>query len=351
MLCLYCAAPLVPANESLAHVVPESLGGRLAGRAICCATCNNGFSPLESICALRLAGPSGVIGACKGDGTPISGVVELDGSMFQAESGGMYEEAPPPKDRGRVWPLPARADRQVTLVAAMLRQRRLPPRAIVDGRFALQDALATDEPPPRLANPGAGVPIAMEWGDLDTSRVMVKSACELLAYSSPALARLPCLASALRFARYGLGRFHVAIDTSTQGSELPHIDAPYVHSLDVWTRREALYYRFGLFSELRFVGALTSRWSGPPLRLSYSFDCREPRNCRHDVRDGDGDAVVEKSQRLRDRELAKASERLSQTMRESVRLPDAYRAEALSREDLYAGVCEIFKRRPWRTTS
>lgn len=200
LLCFYCAAPLTEANRSLAHVVPNSLGGRLASFEICCASCNNSFTSIESECAARLAAPGATLGARKGDGKAISATIHVDGAKFRASGSAMHEEAPPPSENGRVWALPAELESQISWLAVALRQHKLPPEALLDGTLRIVDA-PPEPDPPGLTNPDAGVGIEMSWGDPLTKRLMVKCACELLAHAKPDLARAAELRATRRHPR------------------------------------------------------------------------------------------------------------------------------------------------------
>ena len=266
MLCLYCLDELGPHNVSWAHVFPDALGGRLQSDKICCHPCNNSFSAVESTCAAILAPVGAMMKARRGDGRPVEAEFEHDGRLFRAGDGGMFEEAPPPTDRGRRWELPASDDRQVSMAVTILRQRRLPPEALIDGRVQIIDG-GPEPAPLGLTNPQAGVTTNMEWGFPAASRLQLKIACDLLAHSRPDLARTHSLGAAARFARHGLGDFRVSFDSSTEGSRLPEVQAPYRHMIEVWTRRGCVHVRLGLFTELRFVSTLTTDWNGPSFRI------------------------------------------------------------------------------------
>jgi hypothetical protein len=286
--------------------------------------------------------------ARRGDGRPIEASFEIDGRRFRIGEGGMFEEAPPPTDRGTRWPLPAHDDRQVSIVVAMLKQRRLPPEAIIDGHFEVVDA--PPEPDPQgLADPQAPVSMGMEWNYPAARRLQFKMACDLLAHSRPEFARAEKLRPARDFARHGVGDFRLAFDASTDASRLPEVSAPYRHVLEVWTHRRVLHTRFALFSELRFVGTLTTHWDGPPFRISHSFNCLAPNETSLELGDGDGDAVVNRSPRLARAELLEASARLSATMKRLTTNVVAYRAEALTIEELYRRIKPLFDADPWKT--
>jgi len=348
MLCLYCPDELGAHNLSWAHVFPEALGGRLLSEKICCDPCNHSFTEIESPCAAVLAPVAAMMKARRGDGRPVQAEFEHDGRRFRAGDGGMYEEAPAPTDKGRRWALPASDDRQVSLLMTMLRQRQLPPEAIVDGRVQVVDA--PPEPDPSgLTNPDAGVTTNMEWGFPEADRLQFKIACDLLAHSRPDVARLSCLQQAATFARHGLGNVRISFDSTTEGSKLVEVQAPYRHVIEVWTRGRCLYARLGLFTELRFVTTLTTAWDGPPLRISHSFNCLEPRDTTVEHGEGDGDFVVGTSRAHARSELLKASARLSETMKTLTAEVRAYRAEALTTEELHRRVKLEFERKPWRT--
>jgi len=348
MRCLYCPDELGPHNRTWAHAFPDGLGGRLLSDAICCHPCNTSFTSIESPCIVGLAPLGAMAKARRGDGTPIVATFEHEGRRFRVADGGMFEEAPPPTENGRKWALPASENRQVTLVMTMLRQRRLPPEAIIDGRCPIVDG--PSEPDPHgLTNPEAGVPTNMEWGYPAAKRLQFKIACDLLAHSRPDVARSDTLRPAWAYARHGVGDFHVPFDSSTEGSRLDEVASPYRHVIDVWTHGRSLHARLGLFTELRFVGTLTSTWDGPSLRISYSFNCLDPADLRIEHGDGDGDFVVRKSPRVAHEELLEASSRLSATMKRLTTDIRAYRAEALGVDDLYRRIKPEFDLKPWKT--
>jgi len=348
MLCLYCPDELGPHNRSLAHVIPDALGGRLQSDEICCHPCNNSFTAIESPSIAVIAPVSAMMKARRGDGSPIEAEFEHDGRRFRVADGGMFEEAPPPTDRGRQWAIPANDDRQVSMVTTMLKQRRLPPEAIIDGRLAVRDAPA--EPDPHgLTNPDAGVTRNMEWGFPATKRLQFKIACDLLAHSRPDLARSNILRPAWVYARHGIGDFHVPFDSSTTGSGLDEVSAAYRHVIEIWTRGSSLHARLGLFTELRFVATLTTCWDGPAFRISYSFNCLNPKDMSVAFGDGDGDFVVRKSSDGAHRELLDASARLSDTMKRLTPDVRAYRADALPLDELYRRIKPAFDSKPWAT--
>ena len=69
MRCIYCGSE--PAGVIRpAHVVPEGMGGRLAGTSTVCNACNNSFSGIEGIACERLAPYGGAVGALRGDRKP-----------------------------------------------------------------------------------------------------------------------------------------------------------------------------------------------------------------------------------------------------------------------------------------
>jgi hypothetical protein len=346
MICLYCLDALGPHNKSWAHVFTHALGGRLVSDKICCKGCNHSFTAIEAPCVETLAPVGGMLDARKGDGTAIETNFEHEGRLFRARDGGMFEEAPAPSDRGRRWALPADEGRQVDVMIQMLRQRRLPPEALRDGRVKIVDAPAEDEPT-ELRDPNAGVSTPMEWGRPASKRMHVKIACDLLAYVDADLARRNSLGSARGYARHGTGDLHIPADSDTEGSGLPEIDAPYRHVIDVWTNRRSLHARLGLFTELRFATTLTNEWDGPPFRISYSFDCRDPARLLLERGEGDGDIVVRKSDRVARAQLLEASARLSATMKTLTPNPVAYRAEALTDDEFYRRVKDRFERKPW----
>lgn|GEM_PF-5624640 len=347
MRCLYCPAELGAHNETLAHVFADALGGKLCSPEVCCASCNNSFTGVESRCVNALAVVGALLGARKGDGTPIEASFEHEGRRFRARAGSMLEEAPPPTDKGRRWPLPADGRKQVDQVIRALRERKLPPEALNDGRMSLADA-ADDEEPEGLRDANAGVSTPMEWGFAEAKRMQIKIACELLAHSRADVARNESLREACAYARNGRGDWHVPFDSSTSGSGLPEVAAPYRHAVDVWTNNRCLHSRLTLFTELRFVATLTSAWEGPSLQLSYSFDCRDPAEICVEHGNQDGAMLIRKSARVSHSELLEASARLSETMKMLTPNPIAYRAESLSQGEFYRQVKQKFDLKPWQ---
>lgn len=346
MRCLYCPDELGPDNRSFAHVFPNGIGGRLRSDGICCHSCNNSFTEIESQCLRALAPVGAMMKARRGDGQPIETVFDHDGRRFRVSNGGMFEEAPPPSDKGRKWELPADESRQVTQVVTMLQQRRMPPEAIIDGTLLLVDAPPAPTPG-GLSHPELGVTVNMEWDYPAARRLQFKIACDLVAYSMPDVARSDRLRPAVEFARHGVGDYRVAFDASTQGTRLPEVAAPYRHVIEVWTHGTCVHTRIGLFTELRFVGTLTSSWDGPQFRSSYSFNCVDPKDTRVERDAGDGDFVVKRSARLAHAELLEASARLSDTMRILTTDVQAYRAEALTVDELYRRIKPTFDSTPW----
>ena len=65
--------------------------------------------------------------------------------------------------------------------------------------------------------------------------------------------------------------------------------------------------------------------------------------------DGDGDFVVRKSSDGARRELLDASARLSDTMKRLTPDVRAYRADALSLDELYRRIKPAFESKPWAT--
>lgn len=340
MRCLYCEAPLEGVVRP-AHVIPEGMGGRLASTSTVCNDCNNSFARIEGIACQRLATQGALVGALRGDREPITAVVTLEGSTYRAGRGRMDELAGPPTDRGRVYPMPARREDQIKVVVSALRARHLPPEALLDGRFKLEEAAAVAPIGETQAEP---VEVSMAWCDRATKRVMTKAALELLAHLFPNEATRPELEGVRRFARYDEGDFFAGVDTSTAGAGLPLLDAPYVHAIEVWTAGMRCHYRMILFTELRFVGTLAEVRIGKALRSSYSFDVKDPANRRVIAESGDGATLVNKSQRVRQRELDVALEKLEE-LNWSTSARRRVRAPPPSFKDLYPDVVRAMGKR------
>ena len=43
MTCYNCHAPLTEANQSIEHIIPQSIGGRLVSATLLCKSCNNWY--------------------------------------------------------------------------------------------------------------------------------------------------------------------------------------------------------------------------------------------------------------------------------------------------------------------
>src|SRR5262249_10727580 len=145
-----------------------------------------------------------------------------------------------------------------------------------------------------------GVPLV--WGDRITKRVMTKVALKLLAYFCPNDVCQPELEAARRFARYDDGDesdFRAGFDGFTDGAGLPHVEEPLFHGIDIWTHHHKFHYRMTLFGEVRFVGTLTTAWSGLPVSAGYTFDIRNPATHTLDYQPRDGAALVNKTRRVR----------------------------------------------------
>lgn len=132
--CIYCGCTLKVKTKA-AHVFPEGLGGRLATKTTVCDDCNNSFSNIEGQVCVRLAQLGAISGARRGDRKHIETKVEFQGSTWRLENGRMDEMAGPPREKGRVTPLPARREDQVATIARALKTQGLPPEAMLDGRF------------------------------------------------------------------------------------------------------------------------------------------------------------------------------------------------------------------------
>lgn len=336
MQCIYCLRDLVGTIRP-AHIVPDGMGGRLTSTSTVCNECNNSFCGIEGVACRRLAAQSAMLGGLRGDREPITATVELNGVRYRAAGGRVDELAPPPMDRGTVWPMPARREDQVGRIVAALRARRLPAEAMLDGRFILEPAGEVPSQPDLQAAP---VESSFIWGDRVTKRVMTKIAVELLAHLRGDEARRPELNAARRFARYDDGELRAGVDTSTEGARLPLVSAPFVHGIDVWSSGAFLNYRMILYTEVRFAGLLTDAWQGPRIRCGYSFDIRDPATRLVAVEDGDGPPLVNKSRRVRERELEVALARV-EALNFATAERRMIRAAAPNAEDLYPDVAEV----------
>jgi hypothetical protein len=187
----------------------------------------------------------------------------------------------------------------------------------------------------------------MTGGDPPTKRLMIKVACEHIAYHDPTLGRASELDDARMYARYGTGDFRIVIDASTEGSKLRNVDRPFVHASEVWSRNGSLNHRFTLFTYWTFAGILTKNWQGPKIRYLYGFDCTNPKEAVVLPADGDGDALVQMSPHVSNRALLERAAQLSEALRAYTPKVNAYRAAALTTKELYDGVCELFSREPW----
>lgn len=335
--CIYCGRALnVPTKP--AHVFPEALGGRLKSTTTVCDECNNSFSDIEGEVCRRLAGMGALVGARRGDRTHVSTVVEHDGSKWRTEDGRMYELAGPPRDKGRIIPLPARYEDQVATIGAALCSRHLPPEAMLDGRFAIEpEAEALPVEPQQQREP---VECNVDWGDAVSKRVMIKIAVELLAYFDSEAARLPEVERARRFARYGDGHemdFRVGPDTTTNGAGISHVDALWFHGMDVWSSGRKLNYRLVLFSHICLVGTITGNWTGPTISASYTFDFTDPSKQAHAREFRDGATLVNKSRRVRDKENQDAIDEVAKKNFETA-IGKRVRAPEPSVEELYPHV-------------
>ncbi len=224
--CIYCSCTLKVQTKP-AHVFPEGLGGRLATTTTVCDDCNNSFSNIEGQVCLRLAAMGAFAGARRGDRKYVSTEIEFQGSKWRLENGRMDEMAKPPREKGRINPLPARREDQVATVARALKSRGLPAEAMLDGRFTQEEE--PDVPPvePLQTEP---VEHGFNWGDRISKRVMIKIAIELLAYFDPDAARSPELDRARRFARYDDGSemdFRAGPDIETLGAGIPRVEATW----------------------------------------------------------------------------------------------------------------------------
>jgi hypothetical protein len=343
--CIYCGQTLTLTTRP-AHIFPEGLGGRLAATTTVCDECNNSFSDIEGDACVRLATMGAFRGARRGDRRYIKAVVEYQGSRFRVENSRMDESAKPPRNKGREWPMPARREDQIVTCANALRAMRLPPEAMLDGRFTLQQD--GDVPPvePEQAEPVEDV---FNWGDRDTKRLMIKIAIELLAYFDSDAARSSEIDRIRRFARDDEGHdmdFPAGPDVETSGAGLPTVEAAWVHGIEIWTSGRKLNYRLTLFSYIRWVGTLTDGWSGPPLSASYTFDVTAPAEYMVISEARDGATLVRKSRRVRKREHDLAAAAVEAKNFETAERRTG-RAPKPSFEELYPDVKALMEKRGW----
>jgi hypothetical protein len=310
--CIYCGCRLVVPTRP-AHVFPEGLGGRLTTIDTVCNDCNNSFSDIEGRICIRLAPFGALAGAMRGDRKPIGAVVEYRGSKWRVENARMDEMAPPPREKGRVQPMPARREDQIRTIAAALKAKKLPPEAMLDGRYTLEPE--ADIPPlePIQEDP---VDLGLTWGDRISKRVMIKVAIELLAHYDASSAQATELEAARRFARYDEGEewdFRAGFDTETAAARIEPVAATLVHGIDIWTAGRRVHYRMTLFTELRIAGTLTDSWMGRAFGASYTFDVKDPANRSLVWEPRDGAPLVNKTRRVREREMLGAMQRFEET--------------------------------------
>jgi len=262
------------------------------------------------MCSARAFGA--LAGAMRGDREPISSVVEFEGLKWRVKNARMDEMAALPREKGRVHPMPARREDQIKTIVAALKAHKLPPEAMLDGRFMLEPDV---DIPPVAPVQEAPVSLTLCWGDRLSKRVMIKVAIELLAHFDSSAARMPALDLARRFARYDKGDewdFRTGFDAETSGAGIACVDAPLVHGVDVWTTGPKLHYRMTLFTEMHFVGTMTKAWADRPFSASYTFDIKDPANKTLACDTRDGASLVSKSRHVRDHEMAGAMARFEE---------------------------------------
>jgi hypothetical protein len=239
----------------------------------------------------------------------------------------MDELAAAPRENGRIFPMPAARADQIRTIVAALRARKLPAEAMLDGRFTLEQD--TNPIPPVEEHQADPVDQGLFWGDRISKRLMIKVALEFLAYFDAEAARSDDTAAPRIFARYDEGsesNFRTGPDSETAGSRLPHVDALYFHGIEIWTAGGRLNYLMTLLSEMRWVGVLSQSWKNGPFRASYTFDVRDPakKNVIHS--EADGAVLVNKSYRVRVKELQDSTARFTamngeHTSRQKMRAP------------------------------
>jgi hypothetical protein len=341
--CIYCgrvlAVPTWPA-----HVFPNGAGGRLTTTTTVCNECNNSTSGIEGDFCLGLAQAGALAGARRGDRKPIAATIEHEAKKWHAEGGRMDEMAPPPREKGRVNPLPARREDQVRTIVSNLKSHGLPAEAMLDDRYTLEHE---DAPPPESDTPAEPVVITWSLGERASKRVMYKIAIELLAYFDAQGACAPELDPVRRFVRYDEGEewnFPMGVDTETTASQIAPVDAVLFHGIDVWTAGRNVHFRLTLFTELRVVGTLTEAWSGGPFSTRYTWDIKDPANNKVSLEPSDGARLVRKSRRVRDREMADALACMEETSlgnseRRRIRAPRP------DFKDLYEDVCATMNKK------
>lgn len=210
---------------------------------------------------------------------------------------------------------------------------------MLDGRFVFERDPSMDDTPidDIQAEP---IENSLLWGDRVTKRLMLKIAIELLAYFDGSAARCDELIAARRFARYDEGddwEFRAGPDMETSGAKLKHIDATYIHGIEIWTAGNRLNYMMIILSKMHWVGTLSHSWKCGPFRAAYSFDIRDPGNkcVEHDK--SDGATLVNKSFRVRMAELQKATVLLTETIKQHAERR-RMRAPAPDLNDLYPEV-------------
>jgi hypothetical protein len=285
-----------------------------------------------------------MLGARRGNRKSIATTIEHEGSRWRVANGRMDELAAAPRENGRIVPMPAGREDQIRTIAAALRARKLPAEAMLDGRFVFERDTQADLPIDEYqADP---VHQTLLWGDRITKRLMIKIALELLAYYDADAARSEDVAAPRRFARYDEGDesdFRTGPDNETPGAKLQHVDALYFHGIEIWTAGGKLNYLMTLLSEMRWAGILIKSWKGGPFRASYTFDAIDPgkKLVVHDA--ADGAALVNKSYRVRVRELQDATARFTATNGEHA-ARQKMRAPAPDPTDLYPDVLEAMNK-------
>jgi hypothetical protein len=284
--CIYCSVELDETTK-WAHVIPESLGGRLKSKKICCSDCNRALGELEDGLFKELTPGLALLGCLTGDGREVVQTVEVDGKRHSHRKGRLVRpEDRPWFDRERqalITPLPAGLKNQARLIAQQIWNAGKTPDQV---RFELMD-----EPNPLPASLGhRDIHYSMNvGGDKSHRRVFAKMAMELLAIRRPGAVFCTPLWKARRFARYGEGDFGYKADPHSPGSGLTSgVSVPTAANMvEVWSSGSHLLSRVGLLGQMTLTVSLSENWSGGKLALLYAANPVEP--AKGVSADGDAD--------------------------------------------------------------
>jgi hypothetical protein len=289
--CIYCPA-LLKSSTKWAHVWPESIGGRIKSREICCDDCNNALSPVEGAAYQALAFAVANLGGLRGDNKPVEVRATIMGFEAKMSSGFIHVRVPgvsfEPDTHKLTIPLPAGGMRVwARTVAPVLFGHGFEPNDL--GRLILEPA-----PPTQIPTETQRREFNLAMTFPERRRFALKVPLELLAYHRHDLALRPELSSARRFVRRTINSSwqSLAVDGATEGSGLlpePEPAEPY-HAAEIWTRRRFVYFRIAfLFRPMAFTGFLCDDWSGEAFRGAYAFPIRAPgRFLTREFKRGDG---------------------------------------------------------------